>query len=561
MFLEKLCKKHPDLYSIIEQRAKNIISSKAQEPVVERLNLTSARKFLTTMSKKKISRLAIVGSPTIIEVMFRAELFSSFDVPFIVATNGDGVPSIFGKTWEMIPVRSPENFSKFPETEIDAALVLDTKAVPPTWSKEKLAYLNIIPPCGLPFSVPDSLKENYEQFTQAFIQDLQVRLHRLGRSENIILFTGIYTYFNFNRLSIVLRKHGYKTIFMSLNPSNQFHKKKHFDLIIHANGDLNLFYMVINAFPFLAVHYQGWLNLHAFAAVASLSTTSKFIIEFNDMAHMLFSPEEHDCIFGNGIATEENRATTFLFEHSDHVVFNYAQGSGEKLLCNCTITPPYEHFHSYPLPEFFKSEPPESSAPYRIAFAGTLSPSYFPDPPFGDVKLMDLAHTLTDQGMEFHIFLNPYQANQAQGIFWDYQYFAARTPGFKIYSGCGPEELSQKLASMHFGSMLYQFPPNFSINPEHLTYIMPTKFFSYVEAGLPVLVSDRFTALAALVKEHGIGLVISQNEIPVLSTKLTQTDHKALRNNVIVFRKEFNLHRLIQKLEKVYGFMKLDSIK
>jgi len=234
-------------------------------------------------------------------------------------------------------------------------------------------------------------------------------------------------------------------------------------------------------------------------------------------------------------------------------VFNLCPGGERHQLDQAPATGPVDHFHSYPCAEFFAAPAPLGQGPVKLAFAGSLAASNLPHSVFGDVKLFGLIGELTGQGLEFHIFLNPYQFADAKGPFWDYFHLAEAEPLFRIHPGVAPDLLPARLAALaHYGSMLYRFPAGFEILPRHFATIIPSKFFSYLEAGLPVLVNREFTGVCDLVREHGLGVIVDQADLPRLAEILATADHAALCRNVARYRERNSMDARIGELEALF---------
>ena len=368
--------------------------------------------------------------------------------------------------------------------------------------------------------------------------------------ERTVLFAGVFAYFNVNKFGRALRRNGMKTVFLSLNPSNSLHHQGCHDLVLDAAGCLDLFYELISEPRFRVVHFQAWMGLHPFGQAAGLVCRSPFIVEFNDLPQLFLEEGVFDRIFGDGDFARDVKGVKGIINCCDGAIFNHVESAGELLYAGSSPPAHQLHFHSYPEEESFAGSDPQDGPPWRLVFAGTLNPSSHPSPAFGDVQLLGLIKKLLRQGLVFHLYLNPYQADSK--LFWDYQYLAKAEPGFTLFKGKGPAELPRSIAGYHYGSMLHLFPEDNAIKKDHLRYILPTKFFSYMEAGLPVLVSEELEAVADLVREHGLGLVLSRNDLCKVSEMLRRKDCGALRENVRAFRSRWKMSKRIDSLEDLY---------
>lgn len=101
--------------------------------------------------------------------------------------------------------------------------------------------------------------------------------------------------------------------------------------------------------------------------------------------------------------------------------------------------------------------------------------------------------------------------------------------------------------------MEYPFDDGLRVRPDHLKGILPSKFFTFMEAGIPVIVSQELEYVANLVREHGLGIVITQQDIDSLSALLKMADRTALQKNIHHYRQEHCMDHHIQKLENFYA--------
>ena len=108
-------------------------------------------------------------------------------------------------------------------------------------------------------------------------------------------------------------------------------------------------------------------------------------------------------------------------------------------------------------------------------------------------------------------------------------------PNYRFLFGSEGIELRQRLAAYEFALMIYDFDGNI-IGKNHFKNIVPTKFYLYLEAGLPILISEEFEEACSLVRENKIGVIIGQSDLPNLDEILNTVDAEALRVNVVAFR-------------------------
>ena len=69
--------------------------------------------------------------------------------------------------------------------------------------------------------------------------------------------------------------------------------------------------------------------------------------------------------------------------------------------------------------------------------------------------------------------------------------------------------------------------------------IQNQKFFSYMEACLPILVSSRWTAVSEIVQRYNLGIVVSEQSIYDLKSLLKNSNIGELKKNVYNYRNLF----------------------
>jgi len=155
-------------------------------------------------------------------------------------------------------------------------------------------------------------------------------------------------------------------------------------------------------------------------------------------------------------------------------------------------------------------------------------------------------------GVELTVLVN----QNARDMHWEdqerYLALAADHPHFDFRPGLPFHRLPEAISGFHYG-LLYDNMALSSYRPEAFAYNMSTKVFSYLEAGLPLLVYEDFTYIAEMVAEHGIGLIYSLDRIREIPALLEAADYPALRANVRRFRERHELGTLLPGLEAIYG--------
>lgn len=538
-----------EMCSLVEKEGRSIASPSELKTHTTAMTFSRLLECVKDLKSRGVTHISIFGFSDIIIDALKGGIFSDIHIDAIYSDKVQ--EDLLTFRYGLIPVYRTDQF----KTSISAIFfVVEDLAERALLPKGRV--IEMIPPGAdsIPFHVKDEWQDEYKILLNQLKSHIRNKLKSIINPDKTILFAGIYTYFNFNKFSTALRKKGFRTVFLCLNSSNQPYKNDHFDITINAHSNLEMFYWILSEFSFKLVHFQGWLNCHSFAAAASFCSKSPIVTEFNDIPHFIFDQKEYDSIFGEKSFKHEEKSIGYILEKSSGVIFNYQANSSKIVLDHYSHAPALMHFHSYPLPDFFASMDAEkSNQSIRIVFAGTLSPSYYPEGPFGDVKMLELIQIVIDQGLEFNVYINPYQKKTVKGVFWDYEYLAEKDSKFIIRDGIGPECLPNEICTMDYGCLFYKFPKEFTVKNEHISNIIPTKFFSYIEAGIPIIVCEEFTALVNIVEEHGLGVVVTQDDLFQLSSVIERFDYAMLSGNVQKYRELFSMDNKIDKLIQFYN--------
>lgn len=109
------------------------------------------------------------------------------------------------------------------------------------------------------------------------------------------------------------------------------------------------------------------------------------------------------------------------------------------------------------------------------------------------------------------------------------------------------KSLPDKLAKYHFGVLPHFKEPGSPILESKLIYGTSLKFFNFLEAGIPILVSEEMVYMAWLVKRYSIGIIFNIGE-GSLSEIILASDYKKLKQNVLKVREKLSMQKNINRL-------------
>ncbi|WP_150050895.1 glycosyltransferase family protein [Methylomonas rhizoryzae] len=410
--------------------------------------------------------------------------------------------------------------------------------------------------------------EFYLGFLAEHRRDLTEKLTGcIAADRPVVVFTAKKVYFNQLRMSKVLRDKGYRTIALVFDCSMAQHQAGFFDEVIYT--DLLSFLLFLNKFDEdVLLHTQGWLFRYHIPVIIDMykSTRCKQIIEMMD-SQSFYLPESLFSKFPNSLKQAwgdnvlENHAVQlaceyYIVHHSDGVIFNGDETYREPLVKRDSQGLRDKHlaFPALPLKDFFYISN-QSNQQKRLVFVGGIPPltNNRPHELFGDSQLLNLVKSLIDSGCYLDIYNNPLLAPESEykRLYPDYMDMAKSSDRFNFYAGDMPQYINQIISAYDIGLMVYDFCGTYA-GDLHFKHLIPTKLFNYLEAGLPVLVSERFSAVCNIVKEYDIGVIIGPDELDLIPEIVAVTDIARLKKNVVAAREKLQMHNNIDRLTGFY---------
>ena len=532
----------------IDEVAYQILSKKIKEPQSIRQSWIIAIKrvesYLNKLKKTNRRKIAIYGAGEHTKILLKLVDFSGVEITGIIDKYIKG---------------SCDGYKIYPSSAINS-LEYDAILIS-SYSFEDEIYREIN-------NLIDSNKiEIFRIYVQDYCKKLPLDLTNVKEIINRInskpqkkkiLYTGNIAYFNLMRQSMYLRKTGeYETFFLTLNPGVTKFTGDYFDAIYLIDDLFLLCYILSKVKPYL-VHVQGWMTFSYLPVVVKLFSNSKVICEQNDLTSLFISQEDFKHLWGEDEAQLEFTSERFIYEKMDGVIQTHSEEAEKAMRKIYNSKAPILKFHSYPCQEFFIQNDTKRKLgdPIKLVFGGSIPPSNMPKQFFGDVHLLNLIELVTHQGIQFDIFTLPHQkVNQGSGAYgslWDYQYLEKANNNFSVRTGLPPNKIGEQIYKYDFGTLIYLFPDYLKAKKKHFDTICPTKLFTYIEAGLPILVSEELRYVAKIVCENNIGIVLSQKDLYNLKDIILGCDYKKLRKNVIDYREKYCMERQINKVKEFY---------
>lgn len=251
--------------------------------------------------------------------------------------------------------------------------------------------------------------------------------------------------------------------------------------------------------------------------------------------------------YNNPLALE---AEKFCFEHAAGIIHKGAEYAIDKYVRpHCSITSPVLHFLPYCWPELFRSQPIKATNATQLCYTGILSTKDMDMKQCGFDYIVPIINQIVNQELYFHVYYNP-EVNQDSRRYYEYKELSKNSKYFQFHESEPPDKITSVISWCDYGVQLHQ--TRGTIYKPMLTEVsMSNKLFTYLEAGLPLIVGNNFKAVSDFVDLYGVGLTVDPYKIEGLCGLLSVTEYDNLVCNVLETREQLNIYRHIHKLEKL----------
>lgn len=382
------------------------------------------------------------------------------------------------------------------------------------------------------------------------------RINTPSRKKKILYIT-ITPSFNLLRQSIYVRKNGnYETILLMESPWLLKLMERHFDAVHIYDTYYELAHILKEVKPYL-VHVQGSMLGSDFLCIfAKLLNETKIVFEFFDVPSLCIAKEDSISVWGKKTTELGFFAEQYACENAHGIILGYSYEAVDILKERYNIKTPILEFHTYVCNEFVSNQNTtkysQKDGKIHLVYGGNVATSNQSQKIFADVQFHELIKEITKQGLCFDIYASPHVSPIKFELFFsDYIAISRENTLFGLKKGLFPDEAANEFSRYDFGMMVYFFNQGTFLN-EALNTRLPGKFFLYLEAGLPILISEELKYVAKIVREYEIGIVVSQKDMYNLSKIISTYDYKKLRNNVLAARNKLSMETHINRLLQFY---------
>jgi hypothetical protein len=378
-----------------------------------------------------------------------------------------------------------------------------------------------------------------------------------------VLFVATTPYFVILREAMYLRRAGHRVFLLSISPLPSNLKamfEAHFDGLANTGNSFRLMRATMSALRPDVVHVQCWMWMYVLGRAAiEACPESAVVCEFYDATSLFAAPDDMAMKWDRRLVELDRGLEGFIMRRADAIVSRYAPDIAAAWAASHGASPRYLEFQPYPCREFshFSNErPSRRDGVIRLVHAGSCVPPGADHPPtlFPEVTSPGVFRCLLEQGFAIDIYNPPHVDPKKLGPETEpYKRLEREYERFRYLPGIAPDRFAETISSYDYGILLFDYDPaKARLGPLWMRGVMPTRFFSYLEAGLPGIVIAEYENMAEFLRTNGIGLGVPSRDIPRLARILRGCDHDAMAANVRRYNEAHGMDKEIDRLVALY---------
>lgn len=285
-------------------------------------------------------------------------------------------------------------------------------------------------------------------------------------------------------------------------------------------------------------------------------TRAKHIHEIYDLCdelvHVKKYPHYHHHKFvvkdvGENIWEADNAAKKILFSKLDKILYRDDPIEFSFLQKYYAVSTP--SFHMLPFHVNRNLPDVEKKKGIHIAHCGHI---VFPldDDIWTDCGVQDslqvIVPEVANQKIHFHLF-NPSDPSGLMASRFLEGNHTNNEPYIHYHKPEYDDKLIQILSGYTFGWMVYDFSRYTTTHMSSHHHTLSTKLFTYIQAGLPVIISEEYKYMVDICNKYSIGIVLSRKDVPQLGEILKDVDVSSLLKNVHCARYELDISKIFRQ--------------
>jgi len=471
------------------------------------------------------------------------------------------------KQLENTPVNIIYLYSGKPHEDIHLPCQMDiSNGYASTTELDICICLALHPPVGLdvtrvvqPFELECYINLAWKQNLQAAYSFAEKIQHCILSNKPLVIFIAI-RHGNHPTIEHIARglqfAHNISTFGIYLDPEPP---KNVFSDTFCCNSSLGILAQLLTILPTCKIYLQAYANWSYLCQFIKAISPKHFIVQeiYDWMGAFI---DNKNSFIKEGLFSSE---TIKLMQQSEKFACNHLEGliykdGGEwisKKLAN-SRTPNLQVAPCPPKTYMFKPNNLNHIAQYKLVYAGQVCHSKMSTKLFGDIYYIPVIKELSSQDMHITVY-NALHATQKHptDLYQEYINESNTNPNFDFKPGIPfPEIIKELNYNFHFGLIAYYFEHNLDVGNAHLSGTMASKLFTYIAAGLPVIVSARLGYMADFVSKENIGIVVDNDDIRNLNAILQSINYSMLQSNVLLAQEKFAIDKQIPAIKQLLKF-------
>jgi hypothetical protein len=195
--------------------------------------------------------------------------------------------------------------------------------------------------------------------------------------------------------------------------------------------------------------------------------------------------------------------------------------------------------------DYFINPERRNTSTISITYSGGIYGRHMLKSSHGIENFFDFIDSMNEQSIDVHIYPSPHTKPE---VYADYVEEAKRLKHLFLHKTVLQKNLSKEISKYYFGVSPHFKEESSAVSKDKLELGTSLKFFNFLEAGIPVLMSAEMKFMAWLVERYNIGIVFTKEDIPNLAEIIGKCDYEALQQNVIKVRERLSMKKNISRL-------------
>lgn len=360
------------------------------------------------------------------------------------------------------------------------------------------------------------------------------------------------------REALYLKKHGYNTFLINLNRLNDELRpafQNSFDIVFDGISYYPALGKLLDQIDPDYYHVQCWMWEYLLARFISENKKSAYLIcEFYDITSVYAQQDVQKRVFWDQRVDLDFAMERYIFQHADGVVHRFPSPLIDKLTRHHGGNAPHIEMHQYVCPEYATYGKGSEVTARRLVYIGGFIPRTAEHPPelFPEWGHAEAWRSLLEQGFEIDLYSSMFRGYNEPGLD-AVRALAQEFPTFRLRPGIAQDRLSQTLSQYDFGLILADMSRETSwCNSDQFDYAVGTKLFSYLEAGLPVIVNAEYTYMTDILESHGLGFGLHSRDLSQAKERIQSFDNPRARQRIIEFNDAHGMDTEIERLISLY---------